>query len=36
VLTNSGKAPTTVQLRNGPNVVKVALPSDSVTTLTWK
>jgi len=36
VLTNSGKAPTTVQLRDGFSVVKVALPPDSVTTLAWK
>ncbi len=36
VLTNNGKTPTTVQLRDGSNQVKVDLPSDSVTTLTWK
>jgi glucosylceramidase len=36
VLTNSGKAPTTVQLRDGSSVVKIDLPADSVTTLTWK
>jgi O-glycosyl hydrolase len=36
VLTNNGKAPTTVQLLDGSNVVKVDLPADSVTTLTWK
>jgi len=36
VLTNSGKAPTTVQLRDGSSAVKVDLPADSVTTLTWK
>jgi glucosylceramidase len=36
VLTNSGKVPTTVQLREGSSVVKVGLPADSVTTLTWK
>jgi glucosylceramidase len=36
VLTNNGKAPTTVQLRDGSSQVKVDLPADSVTTLTWK
>jgi glucosylceramidase len=36
VLTNSGKAPTTVQLRDGSSAVKVDLPADSITTLTWK
>ncbi len=36
VLTNNGKTPTTVQLRDGSSVVKVDLPADSVTTLTWK
>jgi glucosylceramidase len=36
VLTNSGKAPTTVQLHDGSSVVKVDLPADSVTTLMWK
>ena len=36
VLTNSGKVPTTVQLRDGSSAVKVDLPADSVTTLTWK
>lgn len=36
VLTNNGKAPTTVQLRDGSNVVNVDLPADSVTSLTWK
>ena len=36
VLTNNGKTPTTVQLRDGSNQVKVDLPADSVTTLTWK
>jgi len=36
VLTNNGKAPSTVQLRDGSSAVKVDLPADSVTTLTWK
>jgi glucosylceramidase len=36
VLTNTGKAPTTVQLCDGSSAVKVDLPADSVTTLTWK
>ena len=36
VLTNSGKTPTTVQLRDGSSAVKVNLPADSVMTLTWK
>ncbi|HXI83264.1 MAG TPA: glycoside hydrolase family 30 beta sandwich domain-containing protein [Verrucomicrobiae bacterium] len=36
VLTNSGKTPTTVQLRDGSSMVKVDLPADSVTTLIWK
>jgi glucosylceramidase len=36
VLTNNGKVPTTVQLRDGLSMVKVDLPADSVTTLTWK
>ena len=36
VLTNSGKAPTSVQLRDGSSMATVALPADSVTTLTWK
>jgi glucosylceramidase len=36
VLTNHGKTPTTVQLRDGSRAVKVALLPDSVTTLAWK
>jgi len=36
VLTNNGKTPTTVQLRDGSSAVKVDLPADSVMTLTWK
>jgi glucosylceramidase len=36
VLTNSGKAATTVQMRDGSSVVEVDLLADSVTTLTWK
>ena len=36
VLTNSRKAPTTVQLRDGSGAVKVDLLADSVTTLAWK
>jgi glucosylceramidase len=36
VLTNSGNAPITVQLLDGTNAVEVDLPSDSITTLTWK
>ncbi len=36
VLTNNGKTPTTLQLRDGSSAVKVDLPADSVMTLTWK
>jgi glucosylceramidase len=36
VLTNNGKTPATVQLRDRGSMVKVDLPADSVTTLTWK
>jgi glucosylceramidase len=36
VLTNNGKAATTVQLRDGSSAVKVDLPADSVMTLTWE
>jgi len=36
VLTNSGKDPATVQLRERRRMAKVNLPPDSVTTLTWK
>ena len=36
VLTNSGKAASTVQLRKASNMVEVNLPADSVTTLEWK
>lgn len=36
VLTNSGKTPTTVRLRDGLKMVNVNLPADSVTSLTWK
>jgi len=36
VLTNNGKTPITLQLRDGSSAVKLDLPADSVTTLTWK
>lgn len=36
VLTNRGRAPATVQLRDGSREVEVALPADSVSTLTWR
>jgi glucosylceramidase len=36
VLTNGGKAPTTLQLRDGSSAVQVDLLADSVTTLAWK